>query len=340
MKKLGLYLGRLPGFDKSGLDRHELIECVLEAEACGYDSFWVPEAWERDAFSLLTEIAVRTERIGLGTGIVNVFSRSPALIAMSAATIDEISGGRFRLGLGTSGARVIEGFHGIRYEKPLARLSESIDIIRALLAGEKVDHRGQCFALSGFKLGFTPLRRQIPIYLAALGPKSLRLTGELADGWLPVHWPGLRLKEGVAAIDSARQSSNRPAGAIEVAPFVNVVAVEDLAMARKSARLPLAYYIGGMGEYYHAMLSRLGFGGEADQVRELWKAGRPKDAMRAVTDDMVDAIAICGPVEVCKARLEEFYTYGATLPIIPIPSGGTTEEKCETIRSLIQAANR
>ena len=108
MRRLGLYLGRLPGFDKAGFDRRELVECVRAADACGYDSFWMPEAWERDAFTLLAELATKTERIGLGTGIVNVFSRSPALIAMSAATIDEISGGRFRLGLGTSGARVIE----------------------------------------------------------------------------------------------------------------------------------------------------------------------------------------------------------------------------------------
>src|SRR5215510_4598352 len=122
MRRLGLYLPRLPGFDKRGFDRRELIECVRAADDCGYDSFWMPEAWERDAFATLTELAERTERIGLATGIVNVFSRTPALIAMSAATVDDISGGRFRLGLGTSGARVIEDFHGVRYDKQLTRL--------------------------------------------------------------------------------------------------------------------------------------------------------------------------------------------------------------------------
>src|SRR6185503_17242396 len=137
-RRLGLYLGRLPGFDKRGFNRRELIECVRTADACGYDSFWMPEAWERDAFTTLAELATQTERIPLATGIINVFSRSPALIAMSAATVDDISGGRFRLGLGTSGARVIEDFHGISYSKPLTRLKETIQIIKLLLAGERV----------------------------------------------------------------------------------------------------------------------------------------------------------------------------------------------------------
>src|SRR6185503_1677471 len=166
MRRIGLYLGRLPGFDKGGFDRRELIECVRTADACGYDSFWMPEAWEREAFTTLTELAVQTERIHLGTGIINVFSRSPALIAMSAATLDEISGGRFRLGLGTSGARVIENFHGTSYQKPLTRLKETIQIVRALLSGDSIDFSGECFKLSRFKLGFKPIRSDIPIYVA------------------------------------------------------------------------------------------------------------------------------------------------------------------------------
>src|SRR5712691_2164239 len=165
MRRLGLYLGRLPGFGKAGFDRKELIECVRAAEACGYESFWMPEAWEHDAFTILTELAIRTQRIHLGTGIINVFSRSPALIAMCAATLDEISGGRFRLGLGTSGSQVIQDFHGVTLDKPLTRLKESIHIIRALLAGETVDFSGECFELRRFKLGFKALRADIPIYI-------------------------------------------------------------------------------------------------------------------------------------------------------------------------------
>lgn len=335
MRRLGLYLGRLPGFDKAGFSRRELIECVRAADACGYDSFWVPEAWEREAFTLLTELALRTERIQLGTGIINVFSRSPALIAMSAATLDDISGGRFRLGLGTSGARVVEDFHGVKFTKPLTRLRETIQIIRLLLAGERSDFSGECFELRRFKLGFRPVRSEIPIYIAALTEKSLRQVGELADGWLPTHWPRARLQEGMSEIRAGAENVGRDAGRIEISPFVNVVVSDDPARARNQARLPLAYYVGGMGDYYHASLSRLGFGGEADRVRELWQAGRRKDAMAAFTDGMVDSIAICGPVEECRARLDEMYGLGATLPLIPIPAEGSTAEKCRVIESFI-----
>lgn len=335
MRKLGLYLGRLPGFDKRGFDRIELTECVRAADDCGYDSFWLPEAWERDAFTTLTDLAVRTKRIHLGTGIINVFSRSPALIAMSAATLDEISGGRFRLGLGTSGARVVEDFHGVTFEKPLTRLKEAIQIIRLLLAGEHVDFNGECFKLARFKLGFKPVRSDIPIYIAALTPKSLRQLGELADGWLPTHWPVDKLHEGIAQIRAAAENAGRDPDQIETAPLVNVVVSEDPGRARDRARLPLAYYIGGMGDYYHASLSRLGFSQDADRVRELWQAGRPRDAIKAVTDELVDSVAVCGPIENCRARLDELRADGATFPIIPIPVEGSTAEKCRLIESLI-----
>ena len=335
MRRLGLYLGRLPGFDKRGFDRRELIECVRAADACGYDSFWMPEAWERDAFTMLTDLATRTERINLGTGIINVFSRSPALIAMSAATLDEVSGERFRLGLGTSGARVVEDFHGVKFNKPLTRLKETIQIIRLLLGGERVDFSGECFELRRFKLGFKPLRSDLPIYVAALTPKSLRQVGEIADGWLPTHWPHARLEDGVAEILKGAEGGGRDATRIEVAPFVNVVVSDDVVGARNQARLPLAYYVGGMGDYYHASLSRMGFSAEANRVHALWQAGRRKDAMAAITEDMVDSIAICGSLKHCRARLDEIYALGATLPLIPIPTEGNTSEKCRVIESLI-----
>ena len=335
MRRLGLYLGRLPGFDKAGFDRKELIECVRAADACGYDSFWMPEAWEREAFTMLTELAGRTERIHLCTGIINVFSRSPALIAMSAATLDEISGGRFRLGLGTSGARVIEDFHGVPYNKPLTRIRETIQIVRTLLAREAVDFKGECFELHRFKLGFKPLRSDIPIFVAGLTPKSLRQIGEIADGWLPTHWPRASLADGNAEIRAGAESFKRDPSQIEIAPFVNVVVSDDLNKARNQARLPLAYYIGGMGDYYHDSISRLGFAEEANGIRDLWRAGHRKSAIAAVTDEMVDAIAICGSVERCRMLLDEMYSQGATLPLIPIPSEGNVSEKCRTIEALI-----
>jgi F420-dependent oxidoreductase-like protein len=335
MRRLGLYLGRLPGFDKTGFDRRELIECVRVADACGYDSFWMPEAWEHDAVSILTELAGKTERIGLGTGIINVFSRSPALIAMSAATIDEITGGRFRLGLGTSGARVVEDFHGLSYSRPLTRLGETVEIVRRLLAGDRVDYAGECFKLSRFKLGFKPLREDVPVYIAALSPKSLYQLGQIADGWLPVHWPRARLGDGIAEIHRGAADAGRDAGAIEIAPFVNVVVSDDLRGARRLAAKPLAYYVGGMGEYYHDAVSRAGFATEACLIREKWQAGHPRDAIAAVTDEMIDSIAICGSIGSCVDRLDEMYRCGASLPLVPIPTRGTTVEKCRIIESLL-----
>ena len=333
--RLGLYLGRLPGFDKRGFDRRELIECVRAAEGCGYDSFWLPEAWERESFSTLAEIATQTERIGLGTGIINVFSRSPALIAMGAATIDEISGGRFRLGLGTSGARVIEDLHGSVFEKPLTRLREAVWVIRSLLRGDRVDFSGECFKVARFKLGFKPVRADIPIYIAALSSKSLVQLGEIADGWLPAHWPRTELARGIAEIRAGAERAARDVEQIDIAPFVNVVVSDDARRARDEARLPIAYYLGGMGDYYHRSLAGLGFKEEADRIRALWQAGRPKEAIKSVTDQLVDTVAICGPVESCCARLREMPEFGATLTIVPIPSAGTTAEKCRIIESLI-----
>jgi len=336
MRRLGLYLGRLPGFDKRGFDRRELIECVKTADACGYDSFWMPEAWERDAFSILNEVALQTNRIGLGTGIINVFSRSPALIAMSAATLDDLSEGRFRLGLGTSGAGVIEDLHGVKFSKPLTRLKETIQIVRLLLAGGAADFSGECFQLRRFKLGFKPLRSDLPIYVAALTPKSLSQVGELADGWLPTHWPRVQLRDGIDKIRRGAEIAGRDSAKIEMAPFVNVVVSDDVNRARNEARLPLAYYIGGMGDYYHASLSRLGFSAEADRVRELWQAGKPRSAIAAVSDAMVDQIAIVGTIEDCKRAIDEMYSEGATLPLVPIPPDGTLEEKCRVLEALIE----
>jgi F420-dependent oxidoreductase-like protein len=335
MRRLGLYLSQLPGFDKRGYNRRELIECVRAAEACGYESFWMPEAWGRDAFIELTTLASRTEKIKLATGVVNVFSRSPALLAMSAATIDEISGGRFSLGLGTSGPKVIEGFHGVQYEKPLTRLRETIEIIRLALAGERIDFKGESFNVSRFKLGFKPLRKTIPIYVAALRPRSIRLAAETADGWLPTCWPIEKLGETAAEMQRIREQTRGENFGFETAPFLNIAVSDDLRKARDEARLPIAYYVGGMGDYYHASISRLGWAGEADRIRDHWQSGRPRDAMASATDDLIEAIAICGPAARCRARLDEVLSIGATRPLIPIPRSGTVREKCRAIESLV-----
>jgi alkanesulfonate monooxygenase SsuD/methylene tetrahydromethanopterin reductase-like flavin-dependent oxidoreductase (luciferase family) len=181
----------------SDLKTEELVETARLAEELGYHSIWVPEMWGRDAFSILGLIAANTKRIKLSTGIIPVFSRSPAVIAQTAATLDEISGGRMMLGLGTSGPAVIENWHGVPFDKPLQRTREYVEIIKMILGGGRVDYEGEIFSLKGFRLQFQPLRSVIPVLVAAIGPRNVRLAGESADGWIPFLVP----VEGGAAFD-------------------------------------------------------------------------------------------------------------------------------------------
>jgi alkanesulfonate monooxygenase SsuD/methylene tetrahydromethanopterin reductase-like flavin-dependent oxidoreductase (luciferase family) len=192
-------------------DRKLYLRAVQLADDLGYDSFWVPEAWGYDIFSLVTEMAVKTKRIKLGTAIVNAFSRSPGVLAMSTATIDEISEGRFILGIGTSGKNVIEGFHGRKFEKPLTQVRDVIRVVRTLLAGGKLSDAGAELAdYRPFKLEMKPARADVPIYVAALKPKAIESIGELADGWIPTFWPYEKLAEGRAWIaEGAKKAGAR-----------------------------------------------------------------------------------------------------------------------------------
>src|SRR5512139_3246329 len=272
-------------------DRKAVIHAAQLAEELGYDSIWIPEAWAYEQFQLLTEIALKTKRIKLATGIANVFSRSAGLLAMSAATLDEISEGRAIIGLGTSGKLVIENFHGITYEKPLTRLRETIGIMRALWRGERLrPELSSLFDARQFKLEMTPLRPTIPIYVASLQEKAIREIGAVADGWLPTFWPYRQLKDGVALIRQGAARAGRDADDIEVAPFVGVVPMDDVGAARAMIKPLVSFYIGGMGTYYHAMFRRYGFQETADRVRELYNTGKRREASEAVSDELIDAI--------------------------------------------------
>src|SRR5262249_17710967 len=201
-------------------DRKLYLRAAQLADELGYDSFWVPEAWGYESFTLLTEMAIATKHIRLGTGIANVFSRSPGLIAMSAATLDEISEGRFILGVGTSGQRVIEGFHGRAFDKPLTQTRDVIRVVRTLLAGGKLSDAGAENAkYRPFTLEMTPTRKTVPIFVAALRQKAIESIGELADGWIPTFWPYQRLAEGRAWIAAGAARAGRDPEAIVTAPF-------------------------------------------------------------------------------------------------------------------------
>ena len=252
-------------------DRKLYLRAVELADELGYDSFWVPEAWGYESFTLLTEMALATKRIKLGTGIINVFSRSPGLIAMSAATLDEISGGRFILGVGTSGARVIEGFHGRPFDKPLTQTRDVIRAVRTLLSGGKLsDARLENSSPRPFTLEMKPTRPAVPIYVAALKQKAIESIGELADGWIPTFWPYERLAEGRAWIAAGAARAGRDPSTIVTAPFTTVLPL-GLEAGGMMAKKIFAFYIGGMGDYYIELLTRFGFGDQCKIIAEKYQ---------------------------------------------------------------------
>jgi len=300
-------------------DRKLHLRAAQLADELGYDSFWLPEAWGWEVFSLLTEIAVHTKRIRLGTGIINVFSRTPGLIAMHAATLDEISDGRFVLGIGTSGKRVIEGFHGRPFDKPLTQVRDVIRVVRALLAGRKLHEAGaELHAYRPFELAMAPRRREIPIYVAALKQKAIESIGELADGWMPTFWPYDRLAQGRAWIEAGAKRAGRDPSSVVTAPFTTVLPIGDAGV--RMAKELIAFYIAGMGDYYAELLTGFGFGETCRRVEELYKDKATRaQAADAVTPEMIEALTITGDPQHCVAELARRRKLGVELPILNLP---------------------
>lgn len=314
-------------------DRKAIVRYARMAEELGYDSIWIPEAWAYEQFQLLTEIALATKTLKLATGITNVFSRTPGLLAMSAATLDEISEGRVILGLGTSGKIVVENFHGARYTKPLTRMRETVGIMRALWRGDRLDpSMSTLFEPKHFKLEMKPYRPDIPVYFASLQDKAIRDIGRVADGWVPTFWPYRHFKDGLAVIKAGADEAGRDASKIELAPFVGVVPFADLAMARSVIKPLVSFYIGGMGVYYHALFCRYGFEENANVVRELYQSGKRKEAAAAVSDDLIDAIAICGPPDHCREKMVEWRSEGVGSPLLNLP----TDLPAEMVEQFLQ----
>jgi alkanesulfonate monooxygenase SsuD/methylene tetrahydromethanopterin reductase-like flavin-dependent oxidoreductase (luciferase family) len=245
---------------------------------------------------------------------------------MSAATLDEISGGRAILGLGTSGKTVVENFHGVPYEKPLTRLRDTIAICRTLWRGGRLEPElSALMDLRHFKLEMKPWRPDIPVYVASLQDKAIREVGRSADGWLPTFWPYKHLKDGIALLAEGAKAAGRDPRAIDVAPFMAVVPLDDVAAARAMVKPLVSFYIGGMGTYYHALFCRYGWKENADLVRELYNASDRKKAAAAVSDDLIDAIAICGPAAHCREKLAEWREHGMGRALLNLPTGAPYE---------------
>ena len=316
------------GFAGSPEQTREVIKRVQIAEEVGVEAVFTAETWGRDQFSLLTQVALATSKINIGTGIAPVFGRSPAVLAMTAATLDELSGGRVVLGLGTSGARVIEHWHGEPFKKPIQRTKEYIEIINMMVSGEKVFYEGEIFKLQrGFKLLFEPVRKHIPIFVASISPKSMESVGAVADGWMPIYWPKSKFAEGKAMVAEASKKAGRAGDAVECVASLTVVLNPDIEKAKVQAAGPISWYVTNMGDFYHQMLTRNGFGDEVAAMRKAAEEHRPApfqtnpEIMAAMGDRMLEETAIYGDLETVAAGIQERRQLGVDLPSISMPQG-------------------
>ncbi|GCE25982.1 LLM class F420-dependent oxidoreductase [Dictyobacter alpinus] len=309
----------------------QVIAKVRLADELGYDSVWLGESWGYELFTSMSDLVRATSRIKIGAGIANIYSRSPALIASTVATLDERSGGRILLGLGPSGAQVVEHWHGVPFEKPLQRTREYVEIIRTILRGEKLVHQGEIFQLErGFKLRFKATRPDLPIYIAAMGPKNIQLTGEVADGVLPVYWPATRWQALREQLDAGSLKAGRPAHSAAIAPYITTVILSDNASEEErraayfKAASPLAYYIGKMGVYYAQMLARNGFEEDVQAVLAGWQQGM-KTAVEAVSPRLLEATTIVGSAQECAKKIGEWAALGVDEPLLTMPEGSPDE---------------
>jgi F420-dependent oxidoreductase-like protein len=324
--RLGLNLG----YSGSALGMD--LSLVQEAERLGYHSVWSAEAYGSDAVTTITWVAARTERIRVGTAIMQIGARTPAMTAMTAMTLDQLSGGRVLLGLGVSGPQVIEGWHGVPYGRPLAKTREFVEIVRAVWRREKpvefqgthyqVPYRGPDATGLGKPLkSILQGRPDIPIYLAAIGPRNVALAAEIADGVLPIFFSaeraGLFRDALEAGFKAAGGGTSRPG--FDVAPTVVVVPGPDAAACRAMIKPRLALYVGGMGargrNFYNDLVRRYGYEEAATRVQDLYLAGRREEAAAAVPDALVDEVALCGPRERIAERLSVWKASGITTMI-------------------------
>lgn len=291
------------------IPREMVLAYVQEADRLGYDKVWVAEAYGYDAFTILTQLACVTQRIGLATGIVNVFSRSPALLAQTTASLDAISNGRFTLGLGTSGHQVVEGWHGVKFEKGIERMRETMEIVRMILRREKLVYDGQIFHLPmGLRMITHPIRDTVPIYLATLTPKGVELAAEVADGWLPVFFSPRHYDEVIKPeLEAGAAKGGRSLDRLSVCVYQPVVVTKDRTAGRDAVRAHLALYIGGMGSreknYYNQLFRRYGWEEEARHIQDLYLERKRDEAMAAITEDMIDAVTVIGTAEECREQI-------------------------------------
>ena len=295
-------------------------ELVARAEALGYESAWAAEGQGKSAFGKLERWATHTDDIGLATGIVNVFSRTPAALAQAAATLDAHSGGRAILGLGVAHPGVVEDFHGAEFERPLARMHEYIELVRRYLRGDPEGFDGEFFspARTSFWDAFEPERAEIPVYNGALGPANVRLTGEYADGWLPNLYPESQFEEALDWLATGASRADRSVSDVDVAMYVLTAVHENRETARQAAAEHVAYYVRDIPGYYDRAAEEAGFGGDIAAIRD---APSTEAGADHVSDGLLDRLAVVGTPEEARAQLDDFRALGVDLPIVRAPAG-------------------
>ncbi|ASW55036.1 LLM class F420-dependent oxidoreductase [Plantactinospora sp. KBS50] len=341
--RLGLSLGYQTAWSTPA----DHLALAQEADRLGYAVVWAAEAYGSDSPSMLAWLAGQTERIDVGSAVMQIPGRTPAMTAMTATTIDALSGGRFRLGLGVSGPQVSEGWHGVRFARPLQRTREYVDIVKLAVARKQVEYAGEHYTLplpdgpgKALRLGFHPPREHIPIYLAAVGPKNLELAGEIADGWLAIFYAPDFAAEQLAAVAAGRARAGRDLAGFDVVPSVPVVVGDDVANCAELVRWYAALYVGGMGSreknFYTELATRMGYGDAAREVQDLYLSKQHRDAAAAVPLEFIDRTSLLGPVERIAERMRTYAESGVTTLSVTL-FAADRESGVETLRNCAQA---
>ncbi|MFC4438807.1 MULTISPECIES: TIGR04024 family LLM class F420-dependent oxidoreductase [Natrialbaceae] len=311
-----------------------LADYARRAEEDGFDCVWLPETWGRDAVTVLTTIAERTSSVELGTSIVNTYSRSPALLGQTAATLQEVADGRFRLGLGPSGPVVIENWHGLEYGNPLKRTRETVEVVRQVLSGETVDYEGDQFSLAGFRLRCDVPEPAPPVEVTGMGPKAVELAGRFADGWHAIMLTPGGLRDRLEDLERGADLGDREPDDVAVTVGVTCCALEDADRARELARQHTAFYVGGMGTFYRDALARQGYD-EAETIHDAWQDGDRERALEAVSDELLEDLCAAGDPETARDRLARFEAVdGADAVAVSFPRGAEADEIEATMAAL------
>jgi F420-dependent oxidoreductase-like protein len=340
-------LGLNVGYWGLGMSASDQLELVQEADAAGYHSVWAAEAYGSDAATVLAWLAAQTSQIRIGSAIFQMPGRSPAMTAMTAATLDQLSDGRMLLGIGTSGPQVAEGWHGERFAKQLQRTREYAEILRMALARERLVYEGETYQLplpdgpgKALKLMIAPVQERIPIYIASIGPKNMQLTGEIADGWLPVFFSPEHVDESRALLEEgAARGGHALADDFDIAPTVNVAIDDDVDRARDQMRHFIALYVGGMGSrrrnFYNQLVQRYGFEDAAQEIQDLYLDGKKDEAAAAVPPELIDTITLVGPRERVRERLAVYRDAGVGT-LIAAPTAFDVDERRRMVRELAE----